>query len=1389
MVADASTRVFINEFHYDNASTDTGEFIEIANLDKVDLTGWTLVLYNGSNGAPYDTIELSGSDEFLTVNFPSNGIQNGAPDGIALVDAGGNVVMFLSYEGTMTAVGGPADGLVSTDIGVAETGSTPAGDSLQLTGEGSTYGDFTWAAPSASTSGAANAGQIISSNEPLVFINEFHYDNASTDVGEFIEIAGTAGLDLTGYSLVLYNGSNSLPYTTVLLDGFVIDDEGTGFGAIAVEFPSNGIQNGAPDGIALVAPDGTVLEFLSYEGTLTALGGPADGMTSTDVGVAETSGTPTGQSLQRTGSGSEAIDFTWTGPLEESRGTLNAGQTFGDTPPPPPPPPPATGDANVFFNEFHYDNSGGDVGEAIELAGAAGTSLEGWSIVLYNGNGGGAYRTVSLSGIIPDQDDGFGTISFDVSGLQNGSPDGFALVDADGNVVQFLSYEGTMVASDGPAAGMTSEDVGVEEAGSPAGFSLQLSGTGSNYEDFSWTGPVGDSFGSVNAGQDFTPPNPNGSFYIDDASVTEGDAGISLMIFTVRRTGGTEGEVSVDYSVILGDNAQSADAADFAGALSGTVIFAAGQSSAIITIEVAGDTQPEPTEFFGVELTNPTGGADIRDGEATGTIINDEALNLQIGEIQGESHQSIYVDNIVTTTGIVTAVARNGFYMQDADGDGNAATSDAIFVFTRSAPTVVAGDALTVTGTVNEFTPGGDESNLSTTQLIDASITVESSGNALPAAVLIGPNGVTPPTEIIDDDGLSDYDPANDGIDFWESLEGMRVTVENPVAIDGTNNFGELWTVASDGAGTLAATNVSETGLVVIDGGEGGLGVFDSGAGSDFNPERIQIDGGYELNGVTFDTPDVTPGATLENVTGIIDYAFGNYELRPTEAVTVTVSAPSTNLGEFSMLEGAVNQLTVATYNVLNLDINDADGDTDVADGRFEAIAFDIGVAMNAPDIVILEEIQDDSGSWNDGTVSAEMTLQQLADAIYDQTGVVYHVVDNPYVVDGQTGGQPGGNIRVAFLYRADSVTLDPASVFTIDDPAFARTPLVATFGFNGEEVTVIGNHFTSLIGSDNIFSANQPPEMAGALQRAEQAAALNAYVTALLAQDPDANIVVGGDFNDFQFEETLQIVTGELDYAGGMTSDGSDVELANLAYLLDASERYSTLFQGNAQMIDHILASENLMDGAAIDVVHRNIHTASGVSDHDPVLARFNIGFQEIDAGNGADVVEGNDGNDRIFGGNGSDVLIGNAGNDELFGGNGWDQLFGGAGDDVLSGGNGKDHLDGGEGNDLLFGGRGADTFVLRASDGTDIIADFGDGPDAIRIDGSNGSNVEFTQSGANTEIRLDGALVAVVLEADADDVAAATTFSDPPEAAFAQIHEIAIADLSANMGEFAVL
>ena len=170
---EGSTAVFINELHYDNVSTDAGEAIEIAGPAGTDLTGWTIVLYNGSGGAPYDTTPLSGSIPDLQdgygvvgIDYPENGIQNGAPDGLALVDSGGGVVQFLSYEGTITAVGGAADGMTSTDIGVLEDGETLVGDSLQLSGTGLVYEDFAWNAPAANTLGAVNTGQVFTDAGP-----------------------------------------------------------------------------------------------------------------------------------------------------------------------------------------------------------------------------------------------------------------------------------------------------------------------------------------------------------------------------------------------------------------------------------------------------------------------------------------------------------------------------------------------------------------------------------------------------------------------------------------------------------------------------------------------------------------------------------------------------------------------------------------------------------------------------------------------------------------------------------------------------------------------------------------------------------------------------------------------------------------------------------------------------------------------------------------------------------------------------------------------------------------------------------------------------------------------------------------------------------------------
>ncbi len=161
-----------------------------------------------------------------------------------------------------------------------------------------------------------------------VFINEIHYDNTGTDMNEGIGIAGPAGTDLSCYTLYPYNGSGGAPYSpTTVLSG-TIDDEGCGYGELW--FPILGLQNGAPDGIVLYnSCTATVVHFLSYEGTpFTATSGVANGMTSTDVGVSEGSGTAVGHSLQLSGTGTTYTDFSWTGPSAGSAGSLNSGQNF-----------------------------------------------------------------------------------------------------------------------------------------------------------------------------------------------------------------------------------------------------------------------------------------------------------------------------------------------------------------------------------------------------------------------------------------------------------------------------------------------------------------------------------------------------------------------------------------------------------------------------------------------------------------------------------------------------------------------------------------------------------------------------------------------------------------------------------------------------------------------------------------------------------------------------------------------------------------------------------------------------------------------------------------------------------------------------------------------------
>lgn len=379
----------------------------------------------------------------------------------------------------------------------------------------------------------ASPAGAVPGDSSSVFINEFHYDNASTDEGEFVEIAGPAGTDLTGWSLVLYNGSNTVraPYgSTIDLGAEVLDDEGSGSGAFAV-FEA-GIQNGGPDGLALVDDTGTVVQFLSYEGSFTALSGPAAGLTSTDVGVVETSSTPIGESLQLTGTGTTAGEFTWTGPTTASPGTLNAGQDFSDG---------GTGGTGSLVISQYVEGSSFSKAIELENRGTAPVDLSLVTISLYTNGSTSAGSTVTLTGTLP------------VGGVHvvaHSSADALILSVADtisGGTMNFNGDDAIEVALDGVVVdtfGTVGDDPGSQWSGGGVGTQNQslcrnaaiTEGVPAGFTDPSleWTTSAIDTFDGLGAADCTTPITPlgpciDGTVFIHDvqgdgaATPCEGD--------------------------------------------------------------------------------------------------------------------------------------------------------------------------------------------------------------------------------------------------------------------------------------------------------------------------------------------------------------------------------------------------------------------------------------------------------------------------------------------------------------------------------------------------------------------------------------------------------------------------------------------------------------------------------------------------------------------------------------------------------------------------------------------------------------------------------------------------------------------------------------------------
>ncbi|MFE2498056.1 endonuclease/exonuclease/phosphatase family protein [Streptomyces scopuliridis] len=577
------------------------------------------------------------------------------------------------------------------------------------------------------------------------------------------------------------------------------------------------------------------------------------------------------------------------------------------------------------------------------------------------------------------------------------------------------------------------------------------------------------------------------------------------------------------------------------------------------------------------------------------------ASGVRIHGVQGTGRISPLVGTAVADVpGIVTGVRTSGsrgFWMQDPEPDHDAATSEGVFVFTGSVPAVAVGDSVKVSGTVGEYIPGGAASgNQSVTQIASPMVTVVSSGNPLPAPVVISeksvPSAYAPKGDPAAGNSVNGLrlKPHVYALDLYESLEGMNVRIGGSRVVGATDPYAELWVTVKP------RENDNRRGGTVY------------GSYTSQNAGRLQIQQLAPAAQSPF--PAANVGDTLTGITeGPLDYnQFGGYTLvaRTLGTVTDKKLRPETTRPQ------RASELAVATYNVENLDPSDPQE-------KFDALAGAVVRNLSSPDILALEEIQDSTGARDDGTVSAEETLAKFTAAITAAGGPSYawRAIDPE---DKKDGGEPGGNIRQVFLYnparvsftdrpggdattatgvvRTDgraALTLSPGRV----DPANAawtnsRKPLAGEFVFRGRTVFVIANHFASKGGDESLTSHHQPVNRSSEVQRLQQARSVNAFVKDILAAQRDADVLVVGDINDFEFSATTKAL-----------ADGGALYPAVKS--LPAAERYSYVYQGNSQVLDQILTSPSITSGPFdYDSVHINAEFARQNSDHDPQVLRF---------------------------------------------------------------------------------------------------------------------------------------------------------------------------------------
>lgn len=977
----------------------------------------------------------------------------------------------------------------------------------------------------------------------------------------------------------------------------------------------------------------------------------------------------------------------------------------------------------MWINEIHYDNTGGDVDEFVEvvLEDTFAGALSDIDVIFYNGSNGTTIdptlpRTLDTFDIGATAN-GFTVYSRIVSSIQNGSPDGIALVNA-GVVINFISYEGTMTATNGPAAGMTSVDILVFEPGA-IGESLQLSGSGNQLQLFTWNAPAAHTRGLVNTNQSFLDIPPTvlstfpltGTLAVDSttavnftfsepvnalttsftvtcdavlqnqlfsanadmknftltpdtnwpassncvvnmiaANITDVEGNANTLDGNGDGTGGDDfsfsftiasdslakvassiptnqqilvainDTVTVDFSENVTLNTSTAIVLNCPGAVAFTGLPASNVSTVTLT-----PTAPfSPGDIctvtvVGDEIVDLDNDNDFLDGDEDGIAGGNFVFTFsiieeirEIHDIQGNGSASTLDGSFVRTDGdVVTALTSSGFYMQapDADSDADSETSEGILVFTGNAFAVAVGDLVDVRGRVVEFFDLTEIESVSSVSIIAS-------------------NQILPTVIEFDATNPSQLSPANrtDFDNRFERFEGMLVNVANGISNSGTSNFGEFVATAT---GQRA---IREPGVEFSQTGDSQLPydlldppiplpttyepeIFDE------NPELFNVD----TNGLLgMPIIDINGGSTF-SATGVLSYSFGSYNLLP--KVINTVNKPFVAIDM-----PATTEITVATQNMFRFfdDVDDPEIDDFQEDSttterfveRTEKASLYFRTIMLAPDIIVLTEIEN------------LVAVQAIADQITTDDGTLTYTA---HLIEGQDfGGIDIGflakstvtGINITQLGRDETIAFNPPTPPELPRPLHDRPPLllnaIVTKGGVSTEINVLGVHNRSRSG----ITGSQRERIRN--KHLEQAVSIANMVQNL--QSPTAALVVIGDFNDFEFSDGYADVIGEIKGVVDinknlLSSNGNSVvnpTLINAVDTLAAEEKYSFIFRGTIQALDHALINDvALAYLSKTTFVRGNIDSPEKfeddytqtlkMSDHDGLMLYLNLGSEFI--------------------------------------------------------------------------------------------------------------------------------------------------------------------------------